>query len=62
MISKPNTYVEYITTWFLAALGIKRHRGFFAIVSGTYQIASTFVVRDTVTGIDFTGFFSRAFV
>ena len=62
MISKPNTYVEYITTWFLAALGIKRHRGFFAIVSSTYQIASTFVVKSTVTSINFARFFSCAFI
>jgi hypothetical protein len=62
MISKPNTYVEYITTWFLAAIGIKRHSGSFAIVSGTYQIASTFVVKSTVTSIDFAGFFSCAFI
>ena len=62
MITKPNTYVEYITSWFLAALGIKRHRGSFAIISGTYQIASTLVVKSTVISVVFAGFFSCAFI
>ena len=62
MITKPNTYVEYSTSWFLAALGIKRHCGSFAIISGAYQIASTFVVKSTVTSISFARFFSCAFI
>ena len=62
MIPKPNTYVKYITTWFLAALGIKRQCGSCAIIFGAYQIASTFVVKSTVTSINFARFFSCAFI